>query len=299
MRKLKSAIAVLAVAALAVPAAASAAYPVKITTAAGSITLAAKPVKIVSLSPTSTEDLYAVGAGRQVEAVDDQSSFPVSAPRTKLSGFTPNVEAIAKYKPDLVIISNDSGGKLAKRLKALKIPVLLEPAAAKLADVYAQINLLGLATGHTPKARAVVAKMKSRIAAIVATVPKRATPLTYYHELSPDLYSATSSTFIGQIYGLLGLKNIADAANGASSGYPQLNAEYLIASNPDFIFLADTKCCQQDTATVAARPGWANINAVKNGGVVNLDDDIASRWGPRVVDLLRTVVAALNRVPTG
>jgi iron complex transport system substrate-binding protein len=296
MRKLKSAVAVLAVAALALPAAASAAYPVKITTPAGSITLTAKPVRIVSLSPTSTEDLYAVGAGPQVRAVDNQSSYPAAAPRTKLSGFTPNVEAIATYKPDLVIISNDSGGKLAKRLKALKIPVMFEPAAGKLADVYAQINLIGLATGHAPKARAVVAHMKTRIAQIVASVPARATPRTYYHELSPDLYSATSSTFIGQIYGLLGLKDIADAADSAGTGYPQLNAEYLIAANPDFVFLADTKCCQQDAATVAARPGWANINAVKNGEVVNLDDDIASRWGPRIVSYLATVAQRVAQV---
>ena len=223
--------------------------------------------------------------------MDDQSSFPASAPRTKLSGFTPNVEAIAKYKPDLVIISNDNGGKLAKRLRALHIPVMLEPAATKLRDVYAQINVLGLATGHKAKAKAVVARMKSQIAQIVASVPKRATPLTYYHELSPDLYSATSSTFIGQIYGLLGLTNVADKAEGASSGYPQLSAEYLVAANPDFVFLADTKCCQQDAATVAARPGWSSMAAVKNGSVVGLDDDIASRWGPRIVDYLRTVAA--------
>lgn len=291
MRNLKCAIATLAVVALALPAAAAAAYPVKITTSAGTITLNAKPVKIISLSPTSTEDLFAIGAGKQVRAVDDQSTFPASAPRTKLSGFTPNVEAIAKYKPDLVIISNDNGGKLAKRLTALKIPVMMQPAALKLGDVYAQISLLGLATGHRPKSKEVVARMKSQIAQIVASVPKRTTPLTYYHELSPDLYSATSSTFIGQIYGLLGLKNVADEAEGASSGYPQLSAEYLVAKSPDFVFLADTKCCQQDAASVAARPGWSGMAAVKNGGVVQLDDDIASRWGPRIVSYLRTVAA--------
>jgi iron complex transport system substrate-binding protein len=295
MRNLKSAVAILTVAALALPAMASAAYPLKITTAAGSITLTAKPVRIISLSPTSTEDLFAVGAGPQVRAVDDQSSYPASAPHTKLSGFTPNVEAIAKYKPDLVIISNDSGGKLARRLRALKIPVMLEPAAIKLADVYTQINLLGLATGHAPKAKALVARMKSQIAAIVASVPKRATPLTYYHELSPDLYSATSTTFIGQIYSLLGLKNVADAADSAGTGYPQLNAEYLVAANPDFVFLADTKCCQQDAATVAARPGWSDMNAVKNGQVVSLDDDVASRWGPRIVSYLRAVAARVAK----
>jgi iron complex transport system substrate-binding protein len=293
MRNLKSAVAVLAVAALALPGAASAAFPLKLTTPAGTITLTAKPVKIVSLSPTSTEDLFAVGAGAQVRAVDNQSSYPASAPRTKLSGFTPNVEAIAKYKPDLVIISNDNGGKLAKRLRALHIAVMLEPAATKLSDVYTQINQLGLATGHKPKAAALVAKMKSQIAQIVARVPKSGTPPTYYHELSPDLYSATSSTFIGQIYALLGLVNVADKAADASSGYPQLSAEYLVAANPDFVFLADTKCCQQDAATVAARPGWSSMAAVKDGNVVPLDDDIASRWGPRIVDYLRAVAARL------
>ncbi|MDX6539968.1 MAG: cobalamin transport system substrate-binding protein [Gaiellales bacterium] len=295
MSKLESAVVIVAIA-LALPGAASAAYPVKVTTPAGSITLAVKPVRIVSLSPTATEDLYAIGAGPQVRAVDNQSSYPASAPRTKLSGFTPNVEAIARVKPDLVIISNDNGGKLAKRLRALKIPVMLEPAAAKLSDVYAQISVIGVATGHAQKAKAVIARMKTRIAQIVASVPPRATPRTYYHELSPDLYSATSSTFIGQIYGLLGLKNIADAADSAGSGYPQLNAEYLISSNPDFVFLADTKCCQQDAATVAARPGWSGINAVKNGGVVNLDDDIASRWGPRIVSYLAAVAQRVAQV---
>ena len=291
MRNLKCAIAIFVVAALALPAAAAAAYPVKITTGAGTITLKAKPVKIVSLSPTSTENLYAIGAGKQVRAVDDQSTYPASAPRTKLSGFSPNVEAIVKYKPDLVIISNDNGGKLAKRLKALKIAVMLQPAALKLSDVYAQINQLGTATGHRPKATELVALMKGQIAQIVSSVPKRSTPLTYYHELGPELYSATSNTFIGQIYALLGLKNVADEAEGASSGYPQLSSEYLVAQSPDFVFLADSKCCKQDAAAVAARPGWSGMNAVKNGGVVELDDDIASRWGPRIVNYLRTVAA--------
>jgi iron complex transport system substrate-binding protein len=276
---------------LALPAAASAAFPVTITTGAGAITLKAKPVRIVSLSPTSTEDLYAIGAGKQVLAVDDQSTYPKSAPRTKLSGFTPNAEAIAKYRPDLVIISNDNGGKLAKRMKALKIPVLLEPAAVKFDDVYAQITQLGVATGHAPKAKALVKRMRAQVAQIVSGLPKRPKPLTYYHELSPDLYSVTSSTFIGRVYGLLGLVNVADKAEGASSGYPQLNAEYLVAANPDFVFLADSKCCQQNAETVAARPGWAAMSAVKNGRVVPLDDDVASRWGPRIVGYLRTVAA--------
>ena len=247
-----------------------------------------KPVRIVSLSPTATEDLFAIGAGKQVIAVDDQSNYPASAPKTKLSGFKPNVEAIAKYRPDLVVIATDTN-KLAAKLKALKIRVLIQPAAANLDQVYAQLAQLGAATGHTSKARKLVTSMRSRIAAIVAAVPKRATPLSYYHELDPTFYSVTSSTFIGKIYGLLGLTNIADDAAGADSGYPQLSSEAIVAKNPSLIFLADTKCCQVDAAAVSARAGWANIAAVKDGGIVALDDDVASRWGPRVVAFVKVV----------
>ena len=246
------------------------------------------PTRIVSLSPTATEDLFAINAGKQVIAVDDQSTFPKAAPRTKLSGFKPNVEAIARYRPDLVVIANDTG-KLAAQLTKLKIRVLVQPAATDLAQVYAEITQLGVATGHRPKAGKLVASMKSRIAAIVASLPARTTPLTYYHELDPTFYSVTSSTFIGKIYGLFGLKNIADDAQGADSGYPQLSSEAIVAKNPSLIFLADTKCCQINAAAVAARPGWSNVAAVQNGGVVELDDDIASRWGPRVVAFIKTV----------
>jgi iron complex transport system substrate-binding protein len=90
--------------------------------------------------------------------------------------------------------------------------------------------------------------------------------------------------------------DIADRA-GSSTDYPQLNAETLLSNNPDLIFLADTKCCGQSAATVSARPGYSTIAAVKNGRVVALDDDIASRWGPRVTDLLSKIVDADRSVP--
>jgi iron complex transport system substrate-binding protein len=138
--------------------------------------------------------------------------------------------------------------------------------------------------------------MKSQIQQLVASIPKFDHQLTYYHELDQTYYTATSNTFIGQVYGLLGLRNIADEAKGAASGYPQLSAEYIIKADPDVIFLADTKCCGQSAATVAKRPGWDQIAAVKDGAVVGLDDDVASRWGPRVVDLLQVVEQALSRL---
>jgi iron complex transport system substrate-binding protein len=218
--------------------AASAGFPVTVTTAAGKAHLTSRPDAIVSLSPTATEMLYAIGAGSQVKAVDDQSDYPRQAPITKLSGYTPNVEAIAAYKPDLVIISNDIDGITAK-LTALSIPVLDLPAAANLSDVYAEFTELGAATGHVAQAKTEDSTLKTDIRQIVASEPAHAKPLTYYYEISTKpYYSVTSSTFIGGVLSLLGMKSIADAAKGAAAagGYPTLSPEYIFKANPDYIF---------------------------------------------------------------
>jgi iron complex transport system substrate-binding protein len=246
------------------------------------------PQRIVSLSPTMTEDLFAIGAGKQVVAVDNQSNFPKRAPHTRLSGFTPNVEAIAKYHPDLVIVSYNPGN-FASQLRHLGIKVKNEAAATNLGDAYREIVGLGRLTGHTRGANAVVHSMKTQLAAIVRSVPKSRRHLRVYHELDPTYFSATSKTFIGSIYKLFGFRDIADAAGGTGGGYPQLSAEYIIAQNPQIIVLADTKCCRQTYGTVAARPGWSVIAAVQHHRVVAADDDVASRWGPRIVQFARSV----------
>jgi iron complex transport system substrate-binding protein len=272
-------------------AAAQSEFPLTLEANGGQLTIPEKPDAIVSLSPTATEVLFAIGAGPQVIAVDDQSNYPPEAPVTDLSGFTPNVEAIAGRKPDLVVIADDSAG-LTSALGALDIPVLVQPAATRLDDTYAQITQLGQATGNPTAANRLVEDMKADIADIVASAPDRDDALTVYHELDPTFYSATSETFIGQIYELAGFENIADRADegGAAGGYPQLSSEYIVQANPDVIVLADTKCCGQTAATVAARPGWSGLQAVNGKGVVEVDDDIASRWGPRVVDFLEVIM---------
>ena len=246
------------------------------------------PHRIVSLSPTMTEDLFAIGAGRQVVAVDNQSNYPKRAPRTALSGFTPNVEAIASYHPDLVLVSYNPRN-FASQLRQLGIKVVNEAAASDLKQAYAEILGLGRLTGHVRGARAVVQSMRTHLAAIVASVPKTRRHLRVYHELDPTYYSATSNTFIGSVYKLFGFRDIADAAGGTGDGYPQLSAEYIVAKNPQIIVLADTKCCGQTYGTVAARPGWSTVSAVEHHRVVAANDDVASRWGPRIVQFARTV----------
>jgi iron complex transport system substrate-binding protein len=273
-------------------ASAPAAFPVTVTGANGPVTLATQPERIVSLSPTATEMLFAIGAGPQVEAVDDQSNFPAEAPLTDLSGFTPNAEAIAGYQPDLVVLANDTNDILSA-LTALDLPVLHLPAAATLAESYEQMLALGSATGHGDDAQKVVEETEQRIAVAVASVPKPTAPMRVYHELDNTYYSATSTTFIGGVYALFGLENIADRAKDDAGGYPQLSAEFVVTQKPDLIVLADTKCCQQTPETVAKRPAFGDLPAVQSGRVLAADDDIASRWGPRVADFAESVAAEL------
>jgi iron complex transport system substrate-binding protein len=252
--------------------------------------------RIISLSPTITEDLFAIGAGKQVVAVDQDSNYPASAPRTSLSGYRPNVEAIAGYHPDLVLISYNPAG-FSAQLQKLGIKVVMEPAAANLAQAYKQILGIGKLTGHATGSASVVSSMKKRMKQIIASVPPIRRHRRIYHELDQTYFSATSQTFIGSIYKLFGFKNIADEAGAsAHTQYPQLSDEDIVSANPQIIVLADTKCCGQTSATVAKRPGWSGINAVVRHRVVGVDDDIASRWGPRIV-LFAAAVAKIARQP--
>ncbi len=278
----------------------AAAFPVTVTATSGKVTIKAEPARIVSLDPTSTEDLYAVGAGHQVVAVDQDSNYPAGIPKTSLSGLTPNIEAIARYNPSLVVASQNSGG-LVSGMTKLGVPVLVEPAATSLDDAYAQILQIGQATGHAAQAAGVVAGMKSQIAASVAKAGTAHKGITYYFELSANpFYSATSSTFIGQVVGLFGLKNVADAASKpADGGYPQLSQEYIVTALPQIIFLSDNQAADggQSPAAVAKRPGWSAIPAVKDHEVIGLNDDVASRWGPRLPLLVAQIAKAIEQAP--
>ena len=244
--------------------------------------------RIISLSPTATEILFAIGAGEQVIAVDDQSNFPSDAPVTDLSGYTPNVEAIAAYDPDLVVTSYDPGD-LVDGLNVLGIKPLIQSAAMTLEDTYSQIIELGELTGHSKEAE----KLNKEIQSSVSSVTPSGNGLTYYHEVDNTLYSTTSKTFLGQLYDLLGLVNIADPADEDGFGWPQLSSEFIVDTDPDLIFLADADL-GESPQTVSSRPGWSSMQAVTEGRIIVLDTDIASRWGPRVVDFLEQVESAIE-----
>lgn len=254
------------------------------------------PERVISLSPTHTEIMFAIGAGDLLVAVDEFSNFPAEALElpNELSGFEPNVEAIAEFEPDLVLIGGDFNG-LGDQLAELDIASWDGPAATSFDDTYAQIEQLGAATGHVGEAAELVLSMQTRIDELVAEAPD-ASDLSVYHEVDSTYFSADSTSFIGSIYALFGLQNIADQAEGDNFGFPQLNAESIIEANPDLIFVPCGNFCTTTADEVAARPGWDAIAAVQNGNVIEADEDIASRWGPRIVDYVAAVSNVLAKV---
>lgn len=252
------------------------------------------PNRIVSLSPSATEDLFAIGAGKVVVAVDDNSNYPKQAPKTKLSSFNPSAEAIAKYKPDLVVIQSTAtkAAFIVNQLRSLKIKVYVEKTPADLTGLYKEIMELGDLTGNTSKAKSLVQKIKLARLKSIRSVSGSSGKV--FHELDNTLYSATSATFIGKVYADFGLTNTADAAAKADDGgYPQLQNEYVISANPKYIFLADGQY-GESVAKVAARPGWSSIDAIQNNKVIVLPADISSRWGPRIVNFYQAIAHALS-----
>ncbi len=253
----------------------------------------ARPERIVSIDPSGTEIIYAIGAGERVVAVDDYSYFPEGTPVTDLSGWQPNLEAILAFEPDLVVMGSNSD--LETGLAAAGVAVALSNAPMSFDDVYSQIEAIGAATGNIGEAAELVLEMQTEIGELTDNAPN-STGLSYFHELDNTLYSVTSSTFIGAVYALFGLENVADPADadGAAFGYPQLSDEYLVDADPDIIFLADTICCGQSAETVAERAGWDQLSAVQSGTVIELNDDIVSRWGPRLVDFIEAIALAVE-----
>ena len=272
-------------------------FPVTIESDGGTWTLEAPPQRIVSLSPTATEILFAIGAGGQVVAVDEFSNYPPEAPTTDLSGFDPNVEAITGYEPDLVVIANDANDLIAG-LTELEIPVLVSPAPVNSDQGYDEMATLGVATGRVDETAAAVETLRSEMEAALVEAPD--VPIRIYHELDETFFSASSSSFIGAVYAQMGVENIADEADADGTGFPQLTEEYIVEADPQLIVITDQ--VSYTAEDVAARPGWEQVAAVAGGNIVVVEADTASRWGPRLPQFVAAVAESLASVapaPTG
>lgn len=244
------------------------------------------PKRIISLSPSITEILFEIGSGNQVIAVDNLSNYPNEAPITDISAYDPNVEAISLLNPDLVILSyNIKNLKVA--LKKIGIETIYLPAPLNFEDILDQIDYLGLQTGNEDKAKKLISKMKNRMKTL-QKLRENETATKIYHEIDPNYYSPSKFSFIGDIYQKLNYKNVADKADISNLGYPKLSPELIISENPDLIVLPgkDNKYVEK----VKLRPGWSYIEAVKKNNFLLTNNDIASRWGPRILNFASILV---------
>ncbi|MGH9045069.1 MAG: ABC transporter substrate-binding protein [Acidimicrobiales bacterium] len=270
----------------------SAGFPVTIQTQDGAVQITHRPNRILSLSPSATQMLYAIGAGDQVVGVDKYSTYPPNAPRTAFTGAESSAEGYLTLHPDLVILAFDSG-HLVAQLNTVHVPTLLLAPATTISGAERQITDLGQATGHLGGAAKTRSALNGFLNREVSAAKGRGRGATYFVEIDQTYYSATSKTFIGAMLSRFGMKDIADAASDASSEYPQLSAEYVVKANPDYVFLADTVCCGQTASTFAKRPGFAALSAVRLHHVIGVNDSVASEWGPHSLESFVTIVAAV------
>jgi iron complex transport system substrate-binding protein len=268
-------------------------FPVIVVDPTGSMTIFERPQRIVSLSATHTEMLYAIGAGDQIAATDLTSDFPPEARDTpKVDSFAFNLEQVLALQPDLVIVAFDFSGEV-EALEGAGVNALLLPPAGDVAEMLLQLNLIGTATGNAPAARGEADRLRTAIDGLI-DVYRTDEALTFYHEVDSTLFSVNSATLLGGIYESFGLVNIADAApDEFGSGFPQLSAEFILESDPDIIFLGDSGF-GVTAESLGERPGWNSLSAVRDGRVFEVDTDIAGRWGPRTDVLVRQIADALD-----
>jgi len=276
---------------------AEASYPQTITDGLKrSVTIAAQPDRIISLAPSNTEILFAVGAGPHVIGDTTFCNYPPEAATlTKIGGFdakTISIEKIVALKPDLVVASDASQQPVISALEQQHIAVL-SLTAQTFDDVYANITMIGQVTGHAASARQLVADMQRRVSAVqhkTAAIPASQRMRVYWEVFDQPLISAGPGSFIGQMISLAGGTNIfADL----SQEYPEVSAEAIIKRDPQVILGPDSAQPVLSAALLARRPGWAQITAVRNGQVHAINGDIVSRPGPRLADALEQVTAAI------
>lgn len=274
-----------------------AAFPLSVPRSDGAtLSIAAPPARLVSLSPSATEVIYAIGAEASLVAVDTAADYPAAAAQfaTRLDANAPNLDAIAALNPDLVVVGSNNGN-IVQALGARDIPTFFQDEAdiVTVADVFTQIALLGRITGKQTETETLLSQLDGRVNAVTDAVQglSQATGPKVYHEVAPQLRTASDSSLEGDLYRLLRARNIAGA--GAGTPYPQLTQDTVIAANPDVIIVtqADGSPAVDE---VSARPGWAGITAVREGRLFPIDEAVVSRRGPRIVDALEQLAKALH-----
>jgi iron complex transport system substrate-binding protein len=263
----------------------------------GTLTFAKPPQAIVSLAPSTTEILFAIGAGPQIVAREDFTNYPPEAAKLPSVGGMSgpvSVEQVVAFKPDMVIVAPITAPELIKSIQDLKIPVLMLPNPKVLADLYADIDLAGQVTGHAAEAGALNDQLRARekkVAEVVAQATSK--PVVFYELDGTDPakpWTSGPGTFIDLLIGLAGGQNLGAELKG---DWAQMSQEELLVKNPDYILLGDSNF-GMTANQVKARPGWSALKAVQDGHVLPINDDLISRPGPRMLDGLETLVKLIH-----
>ena len=260
-------------------------YPLTVKDDRGtSVTFAAKPTHIVSLVPSNTEILYAVGAGDDLAAGTQYDDYPPAAKsKALIKGLKPSLEVITAYHPDLVLATPSNAADLIQQLRTLHIPVVYLD-AHDFAGVYHDIDLVGQIVDAVPAAQKVVAGMQQKVASVTSKVTAATARPRVFIEIDASdptkIYTVGPGSFIDSMVTMVGGSNVA---HDAKSEYPQLGLEALVAADPQIIILDDA-AYGATPAAVAKRPGWTSLSAVKDQKVYPIDDALVSRPGPRLAD---------------
>jgi iron complex transport system substrate-binding protein len=279
------------------PAAAPASSGMSFTDGLGRmLTLPAPAQKIVSMAPSNTEILFAIGAGPQVVGRDEFSNYPVGVETIPSIGGSMgqySYEQVAALKPDLVLASEINTPEQVKALEDLGLTVYYLPNPKSLEDFYTNLATVAKLTGHESEAKAFIESLMTRVAAVdkkIATVTQK--PVVFYEIDASDPnkpYTTGPGTFIDLLIARAGGQNLP----GLTDAYPQVSLEQIVLANPAIILLGDA-LYGTTPESVAARPGWSKIAAVTDNRVLPFDDNLVSRPGPRLVDGLEALAQAIH-----
>jgi iron complex transport system substrate-binding protein len=252
--------------------------------------------RIVSLAPSNTEILFAIGAGDQVVGRDQLSDYPEDAKKATDIGpafETLNTELIVSLKPDLVLAAEINTPEQVKQLEELGLTVYYLNNPLTLEDMYGNLEIVAQLTGHEQETATLIELLKARVAAVDEKIaPISSRPGVFYELDATDPakpFTAGKGTFITQLIERAGGHNIASDLDG----YPQMSLEQVVAADPAFIILGDARY-GVTPESIAQRPGWENLSAVKSGNVLPFNDDLVSRPGPRLVDALEELAKLLR-----
>ncbi|NWG21763.1 MAG: cobalamin-binding protein [Chloroflexi bacterium] len=282
------------------PTSTPAAAPVVVLTdsAGREVALEALPQTFVSLAPSTTEILFALGLGQQVIAIDDFSNYPAEAeslPRIGGTDFSYNYEQIAVLQPDLVLAAGITSPEAVEKIESLGIPVaILGTPETTLDGVFADIELAGALTGRSEQARLITTAMRARLDEIKARIaPVTERPRVFWELDATDPakpFTVGPGNFISDLLNIAGGENIFATAD---SPFPQVSAEQIVAADPQIILLADAQY-GITVESVLARPGWETITAIKEKRVYPINDDLVSRPGPRIIEGLESIARLLH-----